>query len=78
MSAIKSIIVLIILYAIFLFSGYGVTVGSTENAAGLGLKCQYLTARGIVDTQYLHTDSGIVGVAKCPIFKHIEEVVDNK
>jgi len=78
MSAIKGIIVLVILYAIFLFSGYGVTIGSSENAAGLGLKCQYLTARGIVDSQYIHTDSGIVGVAKCPIFKHIDQVVDSK
>jgi len=37
MGAIKAIIVLVIIYAIFLFSGYGVTVGSSENAAGLGL-----------------------------------------
>lgn len=78
MGIIKTIIALVIIYAIFLFSGYGVTVGSSENAAGLGLKCQYLTARGIVDSQYLHTDSGIVGVAKCPIFKQIDEVVDKK
>ncbi len=78
MSVIKAIIVLAIIYAVFLFSGYGVTVGSSENAAGLGLKCQYLTARGIVDSQYIHSDSGIVGVAKCPIFKQIDEVVDKK
>ncbi|GAB2928734.1 YobH family protein [Hafnia psychrotolerans] len=78
MNAIKGIIVVAIIYAVFLFSGYGVTVGSSENAAGLGLKCQYLTARGIVDAQYLHTDSGVVGVAKCPIFKQIGEVVDKK
>lgn len=78
MGVIKTIIILVIIYAIFLFSGYGVTIGSSENAAGLGLKCQYLTARGIVDSQYLHTDSGIVGVAKCPIFKQIDEVVDKK
>lgn len=78
MGVIKAIIVLAILYAIFLFSGYGVTAGSTENAAGLGLKCQYLTARGIVDSQYLHTESGVVGVAKCPVFKKIDQVIDNK
>lgn len=76
MSMIKTIVVLAIVYAIFLFSGYGVTVGSSENAAGLGLKCQYLTARGLVDSQYLHTDSGVVGVAKCPILKKVDNVVD--
>ncbi len=76
MGLIKTIVVLAVIYAAFLFSGYGVTIGSSENAAGLGLKCQYLTARGIVDSQYLHTDSGIVGVAKCPIFKHVDKVVD--
>lgn len=73
---IKTIIVLAVLYTALLFSGYGVTVGSTENAAGLGLKCQYLTARGLVNSQYIHSDSGIVGVAKCPIFKKIDQVVD--
>ncbi|KQN46857.1 hypothetical protein BS639_14695 [Rouxiella silvae] len=76
MSVIKTIVVLAVIYAVFLFSGYGVTVGSSENAAGLGLKCQYLTARGIVDSQYIHSDSGIVGVANCPIFKKIGDVVD--
>lgn len=73
---IKTIIVLAVIYAALLFTGYGVTVGSSENAAGLGLKCRYLTARGIVDAQYIHTDSGIVGVAHCPIFKQIDNVVD--
>ena len=73
---IKTIVVLAVIYAVFLFSGYGVTVGSSENAAGLGLKCHYLTARGIVDSQYIHSDSGIVGVANCPIFKKIGDVVD--
>lgn len=73
---IKTIIVLAVLYTVLLFSGYGVTVGSTENAAGLGLKCQYLTARGLVNSQYIHSDSGIVGVANCPIFKKIDQVVD--
>ncbi|EIC85395.1 YobH family protein [Serratia sp. M24T3] len=76
MGLIKTIVVLAVIYAVFLFSGYGVTVGSSENAAGLGLKCQYLTARGIVDSQYLHTDSGVIGVAKCPILKQVDKVVD--
>lgn len=76
MSMIKTIVVLAILYAVFLFSGYGITVGSSENAAGLGLKCQYLTARGLVDSQYLHTDSGVVGVANCPLLKKVDNVVD--
>jgi hypothetical protein len=78
MGIVKTIIVLAVIYAIFLFSGYGVTVGSRENAAGLGLKCQYLTARGIISSQYIHSDSGVIGVANCPIFKKVGEVVDNQ
>ena len=38
-----------------LLSGYGVLIGSKENAAGLGLQCTYLTARGTSAVQYLHT-----------------------
>ncbi|MBU9847637.1 YobH family protein [Rahnella ecdela] len=78
MGIVKTIIVLAVIYAIFLFSGYGMTVGSSENAAGLGLKCQYLTARGIISSQYIHSDSGVIGVANCPIFKKVGEVVDNQ
>jgi len=76
MNIIKTLVVLVILYAIFLFSGYGVTVGSSKNAAGLGLKCQYLTARGIVNAQYIHSDNGIIGVANCPILKKVADIVD--
>ncbi|QCR36387.1 YobH family protein [Nissabacter sp. SGAir0207] len=65
-----------LLYALFLFSGYGVLVGSAQNAAGLGLQCHYLTARGVVSAQYLHSDSGIVGVSQCPVLKKMAEVVE--
>lgn len=52
-------------------------VGSKVNAAGLGLQCHYLTARGTSTAQYLHTNSGIIGFSDCPIFRKIATVVDN-
>ncbi|KHE00839.1 membrane protein [Pantoea stewartii] len=74
---IRAIIVIGILWLAMLFTGYGVLTGSNKNAAGLGLKCNYLTARGMVTAQYLHTDSGVVGVTDCPLLKKSSEVVDN-
>ncbi|GLR09122.1 hypothetical protein COO59_02845 [Mixta theicola] len=60
-----------------LLTGYGVLTGSHKNVAGIGLQCQYLTARGMIKAQYLHSDSGIIGVADCPILRKTSEVVDN-
>lgn len=60
-----------------LLSGYGVLIGSQENAAGLGLQCKYLTARGTATAQYVHTDSGIIGLTDCPILRKSTVVVDN-
>lgn len=74
---IRILIVLAIIWLGMLLTGYGVLTGSTKNAAGMGLECQYLTARGVVSAQYLHTDSGIIGVTDCPILKKTTEVVDN-
>ena len=42
---IRTIIVLAILWIGLLLTGYGVLVGSTENAAGLGIQCKYVTAQ---------------------------------
>jgi hypothetical protein len=42
---IRTIIALAIVWIGLLLTGYGVLVGSTENAAGLGIQCKYLTAR---------------------------------
>ena len=58
---IRTIIVLAILWIGLLLTGYGVLVGSTENAAGLGIQCKYVTAQGVSTAQYLHSDSGIIG-----------------
>jgi len=74
---IRIVILLAIIWLTMLLTGYGVLTGSSKNAAGMGLQCQYLTARGMVSAQYLHTDSGIIGVTDCPILKQIAEVVDN-
>ncbi|AHY07868.1 YobH family protein [Serratia plymuthica] len=73
---IKWIAALAVLYGVFLFSGYGVLIGSNQNVGGLGLQCKYLTARNVVIAQYLHGDNGLIGIADCPLFKKIETVVD--
>jgi hypothetical protein len=59
---IRTIIALAIVWIGLLLTGYGVLVGSTENAAGLGIQCKYLTAQGVSTAQYLHSDSGIIGL----------------
>jgi len=74
---IRTIVVLAIVWIGLLLSGYGVLVGSKENAAGLGIQCQYLTARGISTAQYLHTDSGVIGLSNCPILRKSQMIVDN-
>ena len=74
---IRTIIVLAILWIGLLLTGYGVLVGSTENAAGLGIQCKYLTARGTSTAQYLHSDSGIIGLSNCPVLCKSQTVVDN-
>ncbi|MBS1206378.1 MAG: hypothetical protein H6R25_3277 [Proteobacteria bacterium] len=43
---IRTIIVVALLWIALLLSGYGVLIGSNENAGGLGLQCKYVTARG--------------------------------
>jgi hypothetical protein len=74
---IRTVGLLAVIWLAMLFTGYGVLTGSTKNAAGLGLQCSYLTARGVISAQYLHTDSGMVGVTDCPLLKKSGEVIDN-
>ena len=74
---IRAIVVIGVIWMAMLLTGYGVLTGSNKNAAGLGLQCSYLTARGVITAQYLHTDSGVVGVTDCPLLKKSSEVVDN-
>lgn len=74
---VRIVALLVIIWLALLVTGYGVLTGSAKNVAGMGLQCQYLTARGMVTAQYLHTDSGIVGVTDCPLLKKSTEVVDN-
>ncbi|WP_404655301.1 YobH family protein [Raoultella ornithinolytica] len=73
---IRTIVVLAIVWIGILLSGYGILIGSNENAAGLGLQCKYLTARGTSTAQYVHSDSGIIGVTDCPILRKSETVID--
>ncbi|EOL9072848.1 YobH family protein [Cronobacter turicensis] len=67
----------IVAWVTLLFSGYGVLIGSHENAAGLGLQCRYLTARQVVNAQFIHSDTGIIGITACPVLRKSETVVDN-
>lgn len=74
---IRTILVLALLWTGILLSGYGVLVGSNQNAAGLGLQCKYLTARGISNAQYVHSESGIIGLSNCPVLRKSEKTIDN-
>jgi len=74
---IRAMVLLAVIWIAMLFTGYGVLAGSNKNAAGLGLQCSYLTARGLITAQYLHTDSGVIGVTECPLLKKSGEVIDN-
>lgn len=74
---IRTIIALAIVWIGLLLTGYGVLVGSTENAAGLGIQCKYLTTQGVSTAQYLHSDSGIVGLTNCPVLRKTSVVIDN-
>ncbi|RPH21465.1 hypothetical protein EHN07_18325 [Buttiauxella warmboldiae] len=73
---IRTIIVIALLWIGLLLSGYGVLIGSHENAAGMGLQCQYLTARNVTTAQFIHTNSGIIGVSDCPVLRKSKEVID--
>lgn len=68
--------ILALAWLALLFSGYGIIISSTENAAGMGLECRYLTARDIVNRQFIHSDSGVIGVSACPVLHKVESVVD--
>ncbi|EGT4252874.1 hypothetical protein D8W73_02090 [Citrobacter amalonaticus] len=74
---VRAIVLFALVWIGLLLSGYGVLIGSQENAAGLGLQCKYLTARGTATAQYVHTDSGIIGLTDCPILRKSTVVVDN-
>lgn len=74
---IRTIVALAILWIGLLLSGYGVLMGSTENAAGLGIQCKYLTAQGVSTAQYIHSDSGIIGLTNCPVLRKTSVVIDN-
>lgn len=73
----RTIIALAVIWIGLLLTGYGVLVGSKENAAGLGIQCKYLTARGITTAQYLHSDSGLIGLSNCPLLRKSDTVIDN-
>lgn len=74
---IRTIMLLALVWVGILLSGYGVLIGSHENAVGLGLQCKYLTARGLSTAQYIHSTSGIIGLTQCPVLRKSETVVDN-
>lgn len=63
---VRIVIVSAIFWLAMLLSGYGVLTGSDKIAAGLGLRCQYLTARGLMVSHYLRTYNGVTGKSSCP------------
>ncbi|BCU55356.1 hypothetical protein ENKO_19500 [Enterobacter kobei] len=73
---VRVIMIIALLWIGVLLSGYGVLVGSKENAAGLGLQCRYLTAQGFSTAQYIHSDSGIIGFTNCPVLRKSNTVID--
>ncbi|WP_312985142.1 YobH family protein [Atlantibacter sp.] len=74
---IRLIAIMAILWLALLFSGYGILIGSHNNVAGLGLQCEYLTARQVVTAQFIHSESGIIGISQCPLLRKSETVIDN-
>ncbi|HCU0297189.1 TPA: hypothetical protein OUE56_004152 [Citrobacter sedlakii] len=74
---VRAIVLLALVWIGLLLSGYGVLIGSQENAAGLGLQCKYITARGTATAQYIHSDSGIIGLTNCPLLRKSAVVMDN-
>ena len=74
---VRTVTVIALGWIVLLMSGYGVLVGSKQNAAGLGLQCKYLTARGTSTAQYLHTESGIIGFSDCPVLRKSTVVIVN-
>lgn len=73
----RLIIILAFAWLGLLLSGYGIVIGSKENGAGFGLRCKYLTARDVITVQYMHTDSGILGVADCPVLRKSATVIES-
>ncbi|MFP1452180.1 YobH family protein [Escherichia coli] len=73
---IRTVMLIALVWIGLLLSGYGVLIGSKENAAGLGLQCTYLTANRST-VQYLHTKSGFLGIRYCPLLRKSNIVVDN-
>ena len=74
---IRTVMLIALVWIGLLLSGYGVLIGSKENAAGLGIQCKYLTAQGVSTAQYIHSDSGIIGLTNCPVLRKSSVVVDN-
>ncbi|AMO49922.1 Hypothetical protein AKI40_3543 [Enterobacter sp. FY-07] len=74
---IRGVILIALVWIGLLLSGYGVLIGSHENAAGLGLQCKYVTARGTSTAQYVHSDNGFFGLANCPLLRKSDTVIDN-
>ncbi len=66
---IRAIMVVALLGIGVLLSGHGVLVGSHENAAGLGVQCQYITSKGMSTAQYLNADRGIISLTNCPLVR---------
>lgn len=63
---IRAIVLFALVWIGLLMSGYGILVGSKVNAAGLGLQCHYLTARGTSTAQYLIPTAALLAFPTVP------------
>lgn len=66
----RCLVVLSFGWFLLLVTGYGVLTSSEKNFLGMGLNCQYITGRGVVATQYLNNENGLVGRNSCPLFNN--------
>ena len=67
----------VIIWLAMLVSGYGILIGSHNNAASLGLQCRYLTARQSVTTQFIYSESELIGISQCPLLRKSETVIEH-
>ena len=74
---IRAIVLLALVWIGLLLSGYGILIGSKENAAGLGFAMPISDRRGTSTAQYVHTDSGIIGLSDCPLLRKSTVIIDN-
>lgn len=73
---IRSMIIFSALWVCLLMTNYGVLITSQRTFSGYGIECQYLTGRGLVNSQLLHKGRASTPGSECPILKKNDEIVE--